>query len=36
MTVTNEVIRPKTKTGAKAVFIGTAALLTGGGYCSRR
>ena len=36
MTVTNEVTRHKTKTGAKAVVIGTAALLTGGGHCSRR
>ena len=31
MTVTSEVTRRKTKIGAKAVVIGTAALLTGGG-----
>ena len=31
MTVTSEVTRRKTKIGAKAVVIGTAALLTGAG-----
>ena len=36
MTVTSEVTRRKTKIGAKAVVIGTAALLTGGGDCSCR
>lgn len=34
MTVTSEVTRRKTKIGAKAVVIGTAALLTGGGHIS--